>query len=114
MPRKNSRSSTQQGPAFRRTPCDELLALRNIGPAMRRDFALLGIRSVAQLARCRAQTLYRKLETLTGQRQDPCVLDTFEAAVHQAKTGEALPWWHFSRRRKRASSAQPARAGRAG
>lgn len=81
---------------------DELLALRNIGPAMRRDFALLGIRSVRQLARCNPQSLYRKLEQLTGSRQDPCVLDTFTAAVHQARTGEALPWWHFSRLRLRA------------
>lgn len=84
-------------------PADELLALRNIGPAMRRDFTLLGIRSVRQLARCKPETLYRRLEQLTGSRQDPCVLDTFAAAVHQARTGEALPWWHFSRLRKQAA-----------
>src|SRR5262249_34031117 len=66
---------------------DELLALRNIGPAMRRDFALLGIGSVKQLARCRAERLYARLQEVTGQRQDPCVLDTFAAAIHQARTG---------------------------
>ena len=87
---------------------DELLVLRNIGPAMRRDFALLGIGSVRRLARCHPDRLYAKLERLTGQRQDPCVRDTFAAAIHQARTGEALPWWHFSRIRKRA--AQAARA----
>ena len=70
---------------------------------MRRDFALLGIVSVRQLARCRADRLYARLQQLTGQRQDPCVLDTFVAAVHQARTGAALPWWHFSRQRKRAA-----------
>src|SRR5215831_19299612 len=69
---------------------DELLALRNIGPAMRRDFALLGIATVKQLARCRAERLYERLQDLTGRRQDPCVLDTFAAAIHQARTGEAL------------------------
>jgi len=84
---------------------DELLALRNIGPAMRRDFELLGIRTVRQLARRRAEQLYVRLQQLTGQRQDPCVLDTFAAAIHQARTGEALPWWHFSRARKRAEGA---------
>jgi hypothetical protein len=78
-----------------------LLALRNIGPAMRRDFTLLGIRSVKQLARCSPDRLYERLQHVTGQRQDPCVLDTFAAAVHQARTGEALPWWLFSRKRKR-------------
>jgi hypothetical protein len=88
-----------------RKPADELVALRNIGPAMRRDFTLLGIRSTRQLARCNPARLHRRLERLTGQRQDPCVLDTFAAAIHQAMTGEALPWWSFSRLRKRASPA---------
>jgi len=80
---------------------DELLELRNIGPAMRRDLSLLGIATVKHLARCRADRLYERLQALTGRRQDPCVLDTFAAAIHQARTGEALPWWHFSRERKR-------------
>jgi len=78
-----------------------LLALRNIGPAMLRDLRLLRIRSVAQLARCDADRLYLRLERLSGQRQDPCVWDTFAAAIHQAKTGEALPWWQFTPERKR-------------
>ena len=80
---------------------DELLALKNIGPAMRRDLALLGIASVAQLARREPDALYRALERTTGQRQDPCVWDTFAAAIHQARTGEARPWWHYTRERKR-------------
>jgi hypothetical protein len=79
----------------------ELAALRNIGPAMLRDLRLLRIRSVAQLARCDADRLFLRLERLSGQRQDPCVWDTFAAAIHQAKTGEALPWWQFTRVRKR-------------
>jgi hypothetical protein len=78
-----------------------LAALRNIGPAMLRDLHLLRIRSVAQLARCDADRLYLRLERLSGQRQDPCVWDTFAAAIHQAKTGEALPWWQFTPERKR-------------
>jgi hypothetical protein len=42
---------------------------------------------------------------------DPCVLDTFAAAIHQARTGEALPWWLFSRARKRqAASARGRRS----
>ena len=78
-----------------------LAALRNIGPAMLRDLHLLRIRSVAQLARCDADRLYLRLERLSGQRQDPCVWDTFAAAIHQAKTGEAMPWWQFTTERKR-------------
>ncbi|MEW5881739.1 MAG: helix-hairpin-helix domain-containing protein [Pseudomonadota bacterium] len=78
-----------------------LAGLRNIGPAMLRDLELLGVRSVAQLARRDADALYLRLQRLTGRRQDPCVWDTFAAAIHQARTGEALPWWHFTRERKR-------------
>ena len=79
----------------------ELLALKDIGPAMRRDLALLGITSVPQLARREPDALYRALERTTGQRQDPCVWDTFAAAIHQARTGEARPWWHYTPERKR-------------
>ena len=89
-----------QTPARRSAPRDELLALRNIGPAMRRDLERLGIRTVKQLARCNADRLYARLQDVTGTRQDPCVCDTFAAAIHQARTGEALPWWRFTVERK--------------
>lgn len=84
---------------------DSLLALRNIGPAMRRDLTLLGVRSAAQLARHEPDRLYQRLQKMTGQRHDPCVWDTFAAAVHQARTGEALPWWHFTAQRKQRMAA---------
>jgi hypothetical protein len=79
--------------------------LRNVGPAMLRDFELLGIRNIAQLARRNADAMYKHLQRLTGRRQDPCAWDTFAAAVHQARTGEALPWWHFTRERKQRQAA---------
>lgn len=79
---------------------DELSQLRNIGKAMRQDFELLNIRTVAQLAKQEADKLYARIQTLTGSRHDPCVWDTYAAAIHQAKTGEALPWWHFTKIRK--------------
>jgi predicted flap endonuclease-1-like 5' DNA nuclease len=95
--------------APRRSPrppvTDELLQLANIGPAMRRDLALLGVSSVRQLARREADALYCALEQRTGQRQDPCVWDTFAAAIHQARTGEARPWWHYTPERKRRQAA---------
>jgi len=88
-------------PAIPRLHRDELLALRNIGPAMRRDLALLGISTVKQLARRNPDALYKTLVRRTGKRQDPCVWDTFAAAIHQARTGEALPWWHYTPERRR-------------
>ena len=70
---------------------------------MLRDFELLGIDSVAQLARADGDKLYAKLCRLTGVRQDPCVLDTFRCAVAQARDRK-LPkaqcnWWWWSRQR---------------
>jgi len=73
----------------------------NIGPAMTRDFALLGIRSPAELAGHDPYALYAKLQRITGARQDPCVCDTFIAAVRFMQGGPAVPWWHFTAERKR-------------
>jgi hypothetical protein len=85
----------------------KLADLISIGPAMLRDFELLGIPSVAQLAKQDPQRMYEKLARATGQRQDPCVLDTFCAAVAQARNPrlavEKCQWWYWSRRRKRRS-----------
>jgi nucleotidyltransferase/DNA polymerase involved in DNA repair len=83
----------------------ELGDLISIGPAMLRDFELLGIRSVAQLAKQNPQRMYEKMERMTGQRQDPCVGDTFSAAVAQARNprlaAEKCQWWWWSRKRKK-------------
>ena len=78
--------------------------LISIGPAMLRGFEQLGIRSVAQLARQNPERMYDRLSHLAGQRQDPCVLDTFCAAVAQARNprlpAEKCQWWYWSRKRK--------------
>jgi hypothetical protein len=82
----------------------QLADLVSIGPAMLRDFHLLGIRSVAQLARANPERLYEKLCRLTGQSVDICCLDVFTCAVAQARNPR-LPaaqrqWWYWSRQRK--------------
>ena len=88
----------------------ELKDLVSVGQAMLRDFEMLGVRSVAQLSRQEPQEMYRRLCKLTGQRQDPCVLDTFSAAVAQARDPELPPaqrqWWFWSRERKRQEAAR--------
>jgi pathogenicity locus Cdd1 protein len=78
--------------------------LVSVGPAIAHDFELLGIYSVAQLARRNPKKLYEQLCAKTGQAQDLCCLDVFEAAVAQAKdpnlTLEKRQWWYWSRQRK--------------
>jgi pathogenicity locus Cdd1 protein len=79
--------------------------LISIGPAMLRDFEMLGIRSMAQLAKQDPQRMYARLNRISGERQDPCVLDVFCAAVAQARNprlpAEQCHWWYWSRKRKR-------------
>jgi len=78
--------------------------LVSVGPAMVRDFALLGIHSVAQLSRRNPERMYEKLCKVTGQTQDLCCLDVFRAAVAQARNphlpAEKCEWWDWSRLRK--------------
>jgi len=78
--------------------------LVSVGPAIERDFQMMGIRSVAELAKQNPKKMYDKMCRLTGQRQDPCVLDTFEAAVAQAVNprlaAEKCQWWYWSKIRK--------------
>ena len=82
----------------------QLRDLAGIGPAMMKDFELLRIGSVDELARHEPMELYEDLCRITKSRHDPCVLDTFHAAVAQARDPE-LPaeqrnWWYWSRVRK--------------
>jgi len=86
----------------------QLKDLVSVGPAMLEDFELLGVQTVAQLRRRNPQRMYRELCRIRGQRIDPCCLDTFMAAVAQARDPE-LPieqrqWWYWSRVRKRESA----------
>ncbi len=82
----------------------QLSDLVSIGPAMLRDFELLGVRTVAQLARRNPEKMYEKLCQVTSQAQDICCLDVFRAAVAQAKNPnlpiEQRLWWYWSRKRK--------------
>ena len=86
------------------TTSRQLTDLISVGPAMLRDFEMLGIRSVAQLAKQEPRKMYDRLSWKTGQRQDPCVLDTFCAAVAQARDpqlpAEKCVWWYWSKKRK--------------
>ncbi len=78
--------------------------LVSVGPAMIRDFNLLGVHSVAQLSRRDPEKLYEKLCEITGQALDICCLDVFRAAVAQARNprlpAEQCQWWYWSLRRK--------------
>lgn len=80
----------------------QLQTLPNVGPATAADFIRLGVASVDDLSRRDPSELYDRISRMDGVRHDPCVLDTYAAAIHAARTGEAVPWWQFSDMRKKA------------
>lgn len=82
--------------------CQRLEQLPNIGPALAEDLRLLGIRHPHELRGKDAYALYRQLCQVTGQRQDPCVLDTFMAATDFMAGAAPAPWWAYTARRKAA------------
>lgn len=78
-----------------------LKTMPNIGPAMADDLLRLGITAPADLAPLDADDLYERLCALDGTRYDPCVLDTFMAAIDTARGNPSHPWWHYTPERKR-------------
>ena len=80
--------------------CQVLEQLPNIGPSLAADLRLLGIAHPKELAGRDAFVLYQALCAKTGQRQDPCVLDTFMAATDFMRGAEPAPWWHYMAQRK--------------
>ena len=79
----------------------ELEAIPNIGPAVAADLRQLGIQIPADLKGQDPYALYQQLCAQTGVIHDPCLLDTF-IAVTRFMAGESpLPWWRYTKERKR-------------
>ena len=81
-----------------------LHGLRSIGPAALKDFDLLGVISLDDLAGRDPQELYDALCRLKGQKVDICCLDVMHCAVAQARNPHLPPeqrdWFWWSRNRK--------------
>ncbi len=80
--------------------CIALEQLPNVGPALAADLRLIGVASPADLRGKDAFSLYRSLCEATGQRHDPCVLDTFMAVTDFMSGAPAAPWWAYTAQRK--------------
>jgi Pathogenicity locus len=80
--------------------CTVLEDLPNIGPAIAEDLRRIGVRTPRELKGRDAFVLYQKLNAATGTRHDPCVLDTFMAAVDFMNGAAAAPWWAYTAQRK--------------
>jgi Pathogenicity locus len=86
--------------ATRPEDCTVLEQLPNIGPSLAADLRLIGIRAPRELKGRDAFVLYQKLNAATSTRNDPCVLDTFMAAVDFMGGAAPAPWWAYTAQRK--------------
>lgn len=73
----------------------------NVGPAVAKDFHVLGIKTPAELSERDGYELYTQLCKKTGVRHDPCVLDTFLAVVDFMRGAAPKPWFAYTAERKR-------------
>jgi Pathogenicity locus len=78
----------------------------NVGPAVAADLRRLGITAPADLLGRGPYALYEDLCERTGQRHDPCLLDTFIAAARLMVGGPKKPWWKYTAERKRRLAAR--------
>jgi hypothetical protein len=91
---------------------DELTAIPNVGPAVARYLRRLDVVTLSDLRGRDPHELFDRLCAIDGRRYDPCLLDTFVAAVEFADGAPARPWWEYSRERKaglRSGAARPDR-----
>jgi hypothetical protein len=85
-----------------------LVDIPNVGPAVARDLRQLGITSPGELLGRDPYAMYGELCRITGQRHDPCLLDTFIAAVRYMAGAPRKPWWKYTAERKREMAARNA------
>lgn len=73
----------------------------NVGPAVAADMRGIGIDEPRQLIGRDPYELYELSSARAGVRQDPCVCDTYIAAVRFMEGAPPHPWWHYTAERKR-------------
>lgn len=78
----------------------------NVGKSIAADFRLLGIHDASELSGRDPYQMYDEICRLTGHRHDPCLLDTFIAAVRYMEGEPKKPWWKYTAERKRTLAAR--------
>ena len=74
--------------------------LPNVGIAIEKDLALLGITSPDDLVGKDPYQMYSDLCNMTGKRHDPCVIDIFISIVRYMDGEPARKWWEYTEERK--------------
>ena len=72
----------------------------NVGPSIADDLRALDIFEPLQLVGKDPYALYRRMTEVTGVVHDPCLCDTFIAAVRFMEGSSPRPWWYYTAERK--------------
>jgi DNA transformation protein len=72
----------------------------NIGPSIADDLRAVDIFEPAQLVGQDPYELYARSNAVRGTVQDPCLCDTFIAAVRFMEGGPVRPWWYYTPERQ--------------
>ncbi len=95
--------------ALRAADARKLEDVPNIGKAIADDLRGIGIAEPRDLVGKDGMELYQTLNKKTGVRHDPCVCDTFLAAVDFMNGGSPKPWWAFTGHRKQLLASEKSR-----
>lgn len=96
--------STRESKNEEATTCQDvatLEALPNVGHSVAAFLRQLGITQPDDLLGRDPYEMYDDLCGITGQRHDPCLLDTFIAAVRFMASEPKKLWWKYTAERKR-------------
>ena len=97
---------SRRKPTKARQDIARLEDIPNIGPAVAGDLRKFGITLPVDLLGRDPFAMYDELCRITGQRHDPCLLDTFIAAVRFMEGATKKPWWMYTAERKRELAAR--------
>src|SRR3954467_11904319 len=100
MKRSSQRSSRPRKTTSAVRDIAHLEDIPNIGPSVAGNLRQLGVTSPGELAGRDPYAMYDHLCRITGQRHDPCLLDTFIAAVRYMEGGPKKPWSAYTAERK--------------
>src|SRR5438309_10740629 len=92
----------------RRREAARLEDIPNVGPAIAADLRQLGITMPSELPGRDPYAMYDDLCRITGQRHDPCLLDTFIAALRYMEGAPKKPSCKYTAERKRVLAARNA------
>jgi hypothetical protein len=104
MPQVETQMNQQTSKAQRKATSRDVVRLEdipNVGPAVAADLRQLRITQPADLLGRDPYEMYYDLCRITGLRHDPCLLDTFIAAVRYMAGEPKKPWWKYTAERKR-------------